>query len=409
LIYDRELPDFMKSSDILYFGKYIGLFALILFVFSACNQKASRNIQSEIDSISAKFVPDKRIGIFDVTCTNGKGGKLILKGETTSPSAKYDLINTLNNQGIKLIDSILILPDTLANKKFMGLTNLSVINLRKLPDHQSELVSQSILGTPVFILKQEDGWLLIQTPDNYIAWTERSSVNIMDRPEIDKWKKADRVIFMENSGWIYSVQSNDSGVVGDLVAGCIMVKDGESNDYDMISLPDGRRGFVLKKELEEFDAFRKQVKPEEEKIIQTASSLLGVPYLWGGSSAKGVDCSGFVQRVYFMNGVILMRDASLQALHGTEIDISNGFGQLRKGDLLFFGSGRNLKHHVTHVAIYQGNNEYINSSGRVLVNSLDSASTGFVKYRLFSLLSARRIIGTENDPGIIPLSKHPWY
>lgn len=295
------------------------------------------------------------------------------------------------------------------NRMYQGLVTISVINLRKQPDHRSELVSQAILGTPVLILKDEDSWLLIQTPDNYIGWTEKNSVRLMNVTEMNNWKKANRVIYLRNSGWIYNGITADSGTIGDLVAGCIMEKTGESKGYIDVLLPDGRKGFVNKKETMEFDIFRNQVKPDEEKVIKFASSLLGVPYLWGGTSTKGVDCSGFVQTVFFMNGLILMRDASLQALHGEPVDISNGFSQLRKGDLLFFGSKENGNSHITHVAIYKGNNEYINSSGRVLINSLDSSSTDYSRYRLHSLLAARRVIGVENDPGIVPLVRHLWY
>jgi cell wall-associated NlpC family hydrolase len=105
----------------------------------------------------------------------------------------------------------------------------------------------------------------------------------------------------------------------------------------------------------------------------------------------------------------LQRDASLQALHGLNVDISDGYNRLKKGDLLFFGSRVNKLPHVTHVAIYLGNKEYINSSGRVMINSLDSTRANFVSYRLSSLLSAKRIIGVEDDPGIMPVVKHPWY
>jgi SH3-like domain-containing protein len=399
----------MKSSLIkLFYFNYI-LAAGILFLFAGCNSKTKKNWQTEIDSITTRLVPDQRTEICKIIAKTGIDGKLILRGETTNPNAKLEIIKALNNQDINLIDSILILPDTLINKKFWGLVSISVINLRKQPDHRSELVSQSILGTPLLILKNEKSWLMIQTPDHYIAWTETSSVRLMNRTEMASWKKTDRVIFLKNNGWMYSGPSADSGVVSDMVAGSIMEKTGLSKGYIAVALSDGRRGYVNEKEVMGLDLFRYKRKPDVEKVTQIATSLLGIPYLWGGTSTKGVDCSGYVQTVYFMNGLILTRDASLQALHGATIDFSNGFGLLMKGDLLFFGSKVNSKPRVTHVAIYIGNNEYINSSGRVLINSLDSTSTVFVRYRLNSLLSVRRIIGVENDPGIVPLSKHLWY
>jgi SH3-like domain-containing protein len=395
----------------LYSNNLVLFFGLcgILFAFADCNHPAEKNLQAEIDSIATSFVPDQRIGICRISAINSKDGSLVLKGETTNPEAKKQIIKTLSNQGIELIDSILILPDTLNNENYLGLVSISVTNLRRNPDHKSELVSQSLMGTPVSILKKENSWFLIQTPDKYIAWTESSSVVPMNARERNGWKKSERVIYIRNSGWIYNEASDKSDVVGDLVAGCIMEKSGESGSFVKVKLPDGREGFVNLNDVKDFDIFRSQSKPDGNNVVKIAGSLIGIPYLWGGSSTKGVDCSGFVQNVYFMNGLILMRDASQQALHGDYVDLSDGFTQLKSGDLLFFGSQQNSKPRVTHVAIYIGNNEYINSSGRVMISSLDSTSNIFVRYRLKSLLSARRISGVKNDPGITSISEHSWY
>jgi SH3-like domain-containing protein len=398
----------MKNSQYKHPAFIIILFVLILFAAISCRNQAEIKSQIEIDSIADRWVPDQRLGICRITAKTGKEGELILSGETTSSEAKKEIIKTLYDRGNKLIDSILILPDTLNIKNFMGLVSISVINLRLQPAHASELVSQSILGTPVLVLKNGTSWLLIQTPDKYIGWAEKSSVKLMNKAEMESWKHSDRLIFTENSGWIYS-SPGESGVVGDLVAGSILKKAGESRGYAKVTFPDGREGFVKNEKFMDFNTWKTQVQCTGENICRVASTFLGLPYLWGGTSSKGVDCSGFVQSVYFMNGIILTRDASLQALHGFDVDISDGFGRLKKGDLLFFGSKENSKLNVTHVAIYLGDSEYINSSGRVMINSLDSSRTNFVNYRKISLLMAKRVIGAKDDPGIVPVSEHGWY
>ena len=396
----EELIRFLNISDFMPALRYFFGFLLIVQL-TGCN--GLQKIQNEIDSISSDFVPDKRTGICSIRVKKGIEKSLILTGETTSRGAKDAIINALYNYDKKLIDSILILPDTSVTKRYLGLATLSVINLRKEPDHSSELVSQAILGTPVLILKDEGSWLMIQTPDNYISWTERSSMRRATRQEIDEWKLSDRMIFFPPSGWIYSNPS-ETGVTGDLVAGCILSRTGESDDHFKIILPDGREGFVHKQSLMTLKEFMEGYIVTGEHIVNNAASLLGVPYLWGGSSTKGMDCSGFVQVVFFMNRLILGRDASLQALQGDSVDISKGFGSLNKGDLLFFGSDNR----ISHVAIYKGDGEYIHASGRVMINSLDSTRSNFSSYRRNSLVKAKRIL-VSKDLSIVPISKHPWY
>lgn len=298
---------------------------------------------------------------------------------------------------------------TSGNDKSMGLVTLSVANLRREPAHAAELVSQAILGTPVLILEAKDNWFHIQTPDTYSGWTEQSSVQTMSMQEMVSWRKATKVIYMENTGWIYDSASEKSQTVGDIVGSSIVVKTGESKGYISIVLPDGRRGFIDKQQVMDFNTWKKTNSCSEENICRVAKTFMGIPYLWGGTSAKGVDCSGFVQSVFLRNGIILQRDASLQALHGQPVDISDGFALLKKGDLLFFGSKKNGSPHVTHVALYLGNNDYINSSGRVMINSLDPNQKNYNAPRMKTLLEAKRIIGAAEDMGIVPVVRHSWY
>jgi cell wall-associated NlpC family hydrolase len=136
----------------------------------------------------------------------------------------------------------------------------------------------------------------------------------------------------------------------------------------------------------------------------------GSPYLWGGTSVKAPDCSGFVKTVYFMGGVILARDASLQFLHGSEVDISSGLNDLEPGDLLFFGrpTGSGAKR-ITHVGFYLGNTEVIHSSGMVRINSLDSTRSNYNPYLRETLQGARRIIGEKGGKGLECIPESTWY
>jgi cell wall-associated NlpC family hydrolase len=137
---------------------------------------------------------------------------------------------------------------------------------------------------------------------------------------------------------------------------------------------------------------------------------MGRPYLWGGTSSLAMDCSGFSRTVYFMNGLILARDASLQAYFGETVTPDNYFSNVRPGDLLFFGrKGENgAKDRVTHVGVSMGQNDYIHSSGYVHINSFDPQSPVFSEKLLKSFLWAKRIINTP-EMEKIKIKNNTWY
>jgi len=385
-----------------------GLFFLIGLFISACHSDKQSMAQALIDSISLRLVPDTREGLCSISADFVKNGTLVLRGETNSLHAGKEISAALTSRGFSVIDSTALLPDTLNIHEFRGLVTLSVINLRKFPTHSSELVSQAILGTPVLILKSKGSWVLIQTPDNYIAWTERSSVVALSTAGLNQWKRSNRVVYLENSGWIYETPDKNA-VICDLAAGCIVAKKSEANAYALVVLPDGREGYIESKSLADLNNMNNELIATGDNIVKTASKYMGLPYLWGGTSSKAVDCSGFVRSVFLMNGIIVTRDASLQALHGRTIDISRGFDNLEKGDLLFFGSKGDAGPKVTHVAISLGSSRFIHASSRVMINSLDSTRSDFSGFRRRSLLSAKRILGADYENGIVPLLKHEWY
>jgi len=378
----------------------------MLILLLSCQSSPVAPLQSEIDSIAKHWVSDRRTGICNLALIDGSGAGLVLKGETMFPGARTKVLELLSSKGFSVIDSVIILPDTTHLEKNWGLVTLSVANIRTKPAHSSELVSQAIMGTPVRILKDHEGWVMIQTPDQYIGWTNKSAVQQMSRSEISDWRKADRLVFAASEGKIYG-DCQKISVVSDLVAGAIVVKKSEDRDCTVVALPDGRTGYVSNQNWLCFDRWKDTVSLKADQLIVSGKQLMGFPYLWGGTSSKGMDCSGFVKTIFFLNGYILERDASQQIHHGMVVDIASGWGKLQRGDLLFFGSKESFR--VNHVGLYIGDSQLIHESGSVHINSLEKSRPDYNEELDNNLVGARRIIGYSPEQGFWPIKNHSWY
>jgi gamma-D-glutamyl-L-lysine dipeptidyl-peptidase len=390
--------------------KSLNIFAVAFVLLTgsgSCKQVNMHLYTSEVDSISKKWVPDKREGICS-TRLYRSGNNIVLSGSTNIPDAKKDIVHFLESEHVKFLDSLLVIPDTNKIKEPWGLIDVSVCNIRHDPGHEKELISQALMGTPVRILSEENGWLKVQTPDSYIGWIDEDAVSKLTSLKYAGWKRSSRIIFLDKTGDIFA-GPEDHSEVSDIVAGVILETTGKDTGYYRVLLPDKRAGYLPEKSCKGFYEWAADTKPEADKIIKTAKSLMGTPYLWGGTSVKGLDCSGFIKTVYFLNGLVLARDASLQVKHGLEIKDHRDLENLKPGDLLFFGWNKGPDPDPTHVGMFIGNTEFIHESGMVKINSLDSTRKNFSKYRHDSFLAARRIIEVDPGPGMQMIFLHRWY
>lgn len=347
-------------------------------------------MQTAIDSLRKTYAPDKRTALFDITFNGG-----VVSGATNIPEAKAALRQLLQQQNIPYTDSIRLLPDTSLGANTFALVSISVANLRVKPGHPNEMVTQATLGTPLKLLAKEKGWYMVQTPDRYIAWTEGGGIKPVNETTAAQWQAAEKAIYIKPYGFAYATESTGAQTVSDLVYGDVLAFRREQNGFYETWLPDGRVAYVPAGEITLYKDWAASRNPTQENLVSASKLLMGVPYLWGGTSFKGVDCSGFTRTVYFMNGLVLPRDASQQVNIGQEVDTKNGWQNLQPGDLLFFGvpAREGKPERIIHVGMWLGgpNNEFIQSASRVQVNSFNPGAPNYDAGELHRFIRAKHV------------------
>ncbi len=331
----------------------------------------------------------------------------------------------------KCILSILLAITTVAavaQEKRMAVVEFSTNYMRLQPDYESPLETQELMGTVVEIVGEQGYWREIVSPQPYKAWCTDQGLVEMTAEELEAYAEAPKVMFTELYGHVYMEPSYKATTLCDLVGGDLLrlaqyAKAGVrkvrlKGRWTEVMLPSGRTGYVPTAELKLHDGFASIAMGEgsaesigpatTEAIIAEAEKLIGVPYLWGGMSAKGVDCSGLVRISHIMNGILLPRNASQQIKCGDRVpmtvdarfwDDRSDTDALRKemlvrvqdlqrGDLVFFGTPATDEKpmRVTHVGIYLGENRIIHSSHRVRINSLIPGNPDYYE-------NAHRLIG----------------
>jgi cell wall-associated NlpC family hydrolase len=274
-----------------------------------------------------------------------------------------------------------------------GVATVSVACARENPLHKSELGTQVLMGHSVRVWKQSGSWYLVETQDGYRAWLELGTFELFSADSLRCWQNSSLAIVTALETTIHETPAHDSEVVSDTVIGCLVEKLSEAGGWCKVQLPDGRQGYMVAETVELYADWQKSRRPTPDSIEATARRFLGRPYMWGGNSPKALDCSGFTQLVFFLNGIQLPRNASQQAKCGSPVELTPNYSQLRKGDLLFFGrpASRGGPERITHTGIYLGNGNFIHSYDRVHISRLGETSAGSENQRRRPI-EARRVL-----------------
>ena len=334
-----------------------------------------------------------------------------------------------------------------------AVTTLSVNYMREEPDFTAELGNQALMGTPVKILEDSGYWRKIQSPDPYTAWCVDLGLKEMSADEIENYISAAKVICTADYSTVLNAlpasqrPNRKSGEdapekICDIVAGDLLLATGKpAKGFREVMLPSGETGYVPEEDTAIFSEWLASRDPSPDNIIGSAMNFIGVPYMWGGTSIKGVDCSGLTRMVWFMNGILLPRNASDQAKIGLPVEIAADtvrfpFGteegqadspefreemlrrisRLQKGDLIFFGTpaatdrdGNTISgESISHVGIYTGDGKFIHASRLVRISSLIPGSPDY--YELSGkMIKARRIAGSGLAEGVEAIADSPAY
>ena len=225
---------------------------------------------------------------------------------------------------------------------------LSCCPMRKKPEESSEMISQIVFGEQVNVLEEYGSWLYVQCRmDAYKGWIDQKMVVRSDHP----YKESKNLHYSLEPTYAINGQSEGRWIAfGSFLP-----------SYDGLT-------FRINKEKFGFSgaaASPQDLNLTEALVVKLCKKYLNAPYLWGGKTPFGVDCSGFVQTIYRVLGVNLPRDAKDQANYGLTLDFVN---ESMTGDLAFFTKSTNR---ISHVGVIIDDNKIIHASGKVRIDNLD--------------------------------------
>jgi gamma-D-glutamyl-L-lysine dipeptidyl-peptidase len=354
---------------------------------SSTTRDAKKRLLQLVERVRAGHVPDARSCVFDIHVIAQDGG-FSLAGHTTEPAAVDELLaeaRRLLGADLSLSDDVVRLPHPELGDEWHAVATAAATPVYATPRLPSPQISEVVLGMRVDVLERRETWLRIRAEDGYIGWVHRGYVQVGGAEWAHAWERG--VVGEPVVSLGANLLDHEQRPLAQAPWGARLIRLTPS-EYE---LPDGRRGSVATGEVIAVDRLADHFPPRGDSIARTARRWIGTPYLWGGVTPGGADCSGFTQAVFWMHGLALPRDSDLQARRGALVESGDEFQELKPGDLVYFAE-RDSR--ITHVAISLGGTEIVHSAisnGGVELNHLGGTLPLEVRLRAL-FVEARRLL-----------------
>lgn len=352
-----------------------------------------------VQGLRRELFADERFTHADIHVAR-QDDQLALSGTVLDRPTAELLLGTLNQRAPGLNWRDEMTPLVAGPDYSWALATAAVVDVRREASHRTERVTQVLFGEPVEVLRRVDRWAYVRLQDGYLGWCQTSLLHGCTAEAARDWSAGATHLVRQPLLPCYADASGEPHQqVMLLPFGTRLHVEGADGPYRRVRCPDDVLRWVPATGLLPSAELLHTGIEGLRTIVSWAQGVIGVPYLWGGKTPFGYDCSGLVQIVFGMLGVPLRRDADQQFGEGLAVD----FDDIAFGDCLFFDTNASEEElhasrtevAVTHVALALGNHEFLHASrsyGGVVRGSFDSQSPLYVPSYRLRLLGTRRYV-----------------